>query len=104
MDNLDKMKVKKFINFSTGWVNYNGKNFFYTINKNAYHLEELGQYEVGKKVSVYYQGIEVFSQVLTEDSSEFRRKNKLERANKVSNRRFNINFIDGPFIEILLKG
>ncbi len=82
-------------------VNYNGKNFFYNINKNAYHLEEIGQYEIGKKVSVYYQGVEVFSQVLSEDSSEFRRKNKLERANKQSNRRFNINFIDGPFIEIL---
>ena len=82
-------------------VNYNGKNFFYTVNKNAYHLEELGQYVVGNKVSVYYQGIEVFSQVLTEDASEFRRKNKLERAHKQSNRKFNINFIDGPFVEIL---
>jgi nucleoside-diphosphate-sugar epimerase len=39
LDNLDKMKVKKFINFSTGWVNYNGKknncfNLYSTYKKN----------------------------------------------------------------------
>jgi autotransporter strand-loop-strand O-heptosyltransferase len=82
-------------------VNYNGNNFFYKINKNAYHLENLGEYEIGKKVSVYYQGIEVFSQILKDVSSEFRRKNKLEWKRKESNRKFNINFVDGPFIEIL---
>jgi len=82
-------------------VNYNNKNFFHKINKNAYHLENLGEYEIGNKVSVFYQGIEVFSQVLNEEPSEFRRKNKLEWKRKESNRRFNINFVDGPFIEIL---
>jgi autotransporter strand-loop-strand O-heptosyltransferase len=82
-------------------VNYNGNNFFYKINKNAYHLENLGEYQMDKKVSVFYQGIEVFSQTLLDSPSEFRRKNKLEWKRKESNRRFNINFIDGPFVEIL---
>jgi len=82
-------------------VNYDGNNFFYKINKNAYHLENLGDYQTGKKVSVFYQGIEVFSQILLDVPSEFRRKNKLEWKQKESNRKFNINFIDGPFVEIL---
>jgi autotransporter strand-loop-strand O-heptosyltransferase len=82
-------------------VNYNGNNFFYKINKNAYHLENLGDYQMDKKVSVFYQGIEVFSQTLLDSPSEFRRKNKLEWKRKESNRKFNINFIDGPFVEIL---
>ena len=43
LDNLEKMRVKKFINFTTVWENYNGKknNFFnlYSAYKKAFsHL------------------------------------------------------------------
>tara|TARA_B110000003_G_scaffold239022_1_gene244900 strand:+ start:25 stop:873 length:849 start_codon:yes stop_codon:yes gene_type:complete len=41
LDNLEKMRVKKFINFTTVWENYNGKqnNFFnlYSVYKKAFN-------------------------------------------------------------------
>jgi autotransporter strand-loop-strand O-heptosyltransferase len=80
---------------------YNDKSKFFTIYKGHYQVEELGPYVRNAKVKVYYQGLEMFSETLKENLREFRRKNFLEWTNKSSNRRVNINFVDGPFIEIL---
>jgi len=82
-------------------VNYGNKRFFYTVKKGEYHLELLGDYIKNETVRVFYQGIEIFTQRLNEDLYDFRRKNILEWKNKQSNRRFNIHFVDGPFVEIL---
>lgn len=82
-------------------VNYSDKKFFYTVTKNGYHLESLGDYKQGEIVRVFYQGVEVFSETLKDDPNEFRRKNKLEWKNRKSNLRINVNFVDGAFVEIL---
>lgn len=82
-------------------VNYGDRKFFYTVRKGEYHLELLGDYVKNETVRVFYQGIEIFTQQLKEDLSEFKRKNILDWKNKESNRRFNIHFVDGPFVEIL---
>ena len=82
-------------------VNYGNRKFFYTITKGSYHLESLGEYIDGETVRVFYQGVEVFSETLNKNVNEFRRLNKLEWKVKESNRKFNINFVDGPFVEIL---
>jgi autotransporter strand-loop-strand O-heptosyltransferase len=82
-------------------VNYGEKKFFYTVRKNEYHLELLGDYIQNETVRVFYQGIEIFTQKLQDELGEFKRKNILEWKHKESNRKFNIHFIDGPFVEIL---
>lgn len=82
-------------------VNYSNKNFFYTVKRNQYHLELLGDYIKNETVRVFYQGIEVFTQKLSEDLVDFKRKNILEWNNKQSNRKINVHFVDGPYVEIL---
>jgi len=82
-------------------VCYSDNNFFYTVSKNNYHLEFLGDYKKGETVKVFYQGIEVFSQILNDDINTFKRKNNLIWNNDKSDLKININFVDGPFVEIL---
>lgn len=82
-------------------VNYGDKKFFYVVKRGEYHLELLGDYVKNETVRVFYQGTEVFTQQLKEELNDFRRKNILEWKNKQSNRKFNIHFVDGPFVEIL---
>ena len=85
-------------------INYDSYKKFHTIKKGEYKLERLGQYEKGKSVEVYYQGKEIFGQELKDEMNEFRRKNKLTRKNINTNRKVNIHFVDGPFVEILEDG
>ena len=85
-------------------INYGSYKKFHTIKKGEYKLERLGQYEKGKSVEVYYQGKEIFGQELKDEMNEFRRKNKLTRKNINTNRKVNIHFVDGPFVEILENG
>ena len=85
-------------------INYGSYKKFHTIKKGEYKLERLGQYEKGKSVEVYYQGKEIFGQELKDEMNEFRRKNKLTRKNVNTNRKVNIHFVDGPFVEILEDG
>jgi autotransporter strand-loop-strand O-heptosyltransferase len=104
---------KLFIHFISGFtekqadkdylceVNYGNRKFFYTIKKDQYHLELLGDYVKDEYVRVFYQGIEIFTQHLKEDAAEFKRKNILDWKHKESNRKINIHFVDGPFVEIL---
>ena len=82
-------------------IHYNGRGKFYMVNKNMYHLEGLGEFIQGETVRIYYQGVEVFSEVLKDNVNEFKRKNQLTWKNKNTNRRVNVNFVDGPFVEIL---
>ena len=85
-------------------INYGSYKKFHTIKKGEYKLERLGQYEKGKSVEVYHQGKEIFGQELKDEMNEFRRKNKLTRKNVNTNRKVNIHFVDGPFVEILENG
>lgn len=86
-------------------INYEGYKQFMTLKKGEYKLERLGRYVQGKDVTVYYQGVEIFNQTLKDDVIEFTRKNRIERKNNVpSNRKTNVHFIDGPFVEIIEDG
>jgi autotransporter strand-loop-strand O-heptosyltransferase len=84
-------------------INYGVVKEFYKIIKGNFHLKKLGKYVKGLPVKVYYQGIEVFSDSLSDDVMEFKRKNNITRKNKEISKNINVNFIDGPFIEILEK-
>jgi len=85
-------------------VNYGDYKKFHTIKKGEYKLEKLGDYKQNKIVEVFYQGKEIFSQQLKDNVNDFRRKNKLTRKNVNTNRKVNIHFVDGPFVEILENG
>jgi autotransporter strand-loop-strand O-heptosyltransferase len=83
-------------------INYEGYKKFFTLKKGQYTLERLGRYTQGKDVTVYYQGVEIFNQTLKDDVVEFTRKNRIERKDVVSSeRKTNVHFIDGPFVEII---
>jgi autotransporter strand-loop-strand O-heptosyltransferase len=85
-------------------VNYGDYKKFHTVKKGEYKLEKLGDYKQNKIVEVFYQGKEIFSQELKDNVNDFRRKNKLTRKNVNTNRKVNIHFVDGPFVEVLEEG
>lgn len=85
-------------------INYINFKKFWTIKIGAYDLVKIGKYEKDKIVRIFYKGVNVLTQQLSEPLNEFRRKNKVIVKNKAKdqlNTRVNINFIDGPFVEIL---
>lgn len=82
-------------------INYNGYNRFHIINKGNYQLQNIGKFENGKVVEVYYQGVKVFEETLTD---EFKKMNIVETKyifKDQKNTKVNLNFVDGPFVEIL---
>jgi autotransporter strand-loop-strand O-heptosyltransferase len=85
-------------------INYGTYKKFHTVKKGEYKLERLGDYKQNEIVEVFYQGKEIFNQELKNDVVEFRRKNKLVRKNISTNRRTNIHFVDGPYVEIIEDG
>lgn len=85
-------------------INYKDVKTFQTIKKGDYTLNKIGEYTQGETVEVFYQGVTVFEQNLNDEVGEFRRKNRILRKDKSSNRKVNYNFVDGPFVEILEDG
>ena len=83
---------------------YGSYKKFFTVNKNKYHLEKIGNYKKNDIVRVFYQGVEVFTERLKDKVDEFRRKNTVIRSNVNTNRKTNIHFVDGPTVEILEEG
>lgn len=107
-------KGKLYIHFISGFsetpadkdylveVNYRDYKKFYNITKGSYHTECLGKYRKGERVKVYYQGVEVYNEFLGDDVSYFRTIHKLTWNNEEKNDTVvNVNFIDGPFVEII---
>lgn len=82
-------------------VNYGKHKSFYTIVKDQYSVQKIGNYRKGDRVKVYYQGVEVFNEYLKDNFDEFKRKNSVVFDNENTNRQVNFHFIDGPFIEII---
>ena len=85
-------------------LNYGNLKQFQTIKVGQYTLNKIGTYTKGETVEVYYQGVCLFEQKLNDEVEEFRRKNKVLRKDKPSNRKVNYNFVDGPFVEIVEDG
>jgi len=80
---------------------------FHTIPKNSFQIFNMGKYQQGKRVTVCYEGVEIFNEFLEKDINKFREINKIvKNINKEMNKnplQININFIDGPFVEILFN-
>lgn len=82
-------------------VIYDNYKKFISLKSGETKLERLGEYKNDKSVKVYHQGTELFSQKLAENVEDFTRKNRLMRKKESKNRRLNVNFIDGAFVEII---
>lgn len=85
-------------------INYRDYRKFFTIKKGHYHIEKLGFYKQHEVAQIFYQGVEVINEKLIDTVDEYRRKNKVEKKmvyKSQKNTRVNLNFIDGPFVEIL---
>ena len=66
-------------------------------------LYNIGKYQTGQTVKIYYQGIEMLSEKLEKSVNEYRSLNKIVKSVKMEEEtpKININFVDGPFVEIL---
>lgn len=82
-------------------IQYKNKSGFYTVFKDQYQIQNIGEYQENETIKVFYQGIEVFSETLPSDMDDFKRKNQLIWKTKQKEPHINLNFIDGPFVEIL---
>lgn len=83
-------------------INYNEVKKFHTLRIGEFHLEHLGEYKPLSVVKLFHQGVEVFSEGLTQDIEHFKYMNQLKwKANTNRNIQMNINFVDGAFIEII---
>ena len=74
LENLDKMKVKKFINFSTRWVNYNGKK------NNSFNLYSTYKKNFNEIINFYkkkFKKIKFFNLVLFDTFGENDKRNKI---------------------------
>jgi autotransporter strand-loop-strand O-heptosyltransferase len=85
-------------------ITYGDLKTFQTIKRGDYVLNKIGTYVEGQTVEVFHQGVTIFEQKLDTNVNEFRRKNKIIRKDKPSNRKVNYNFVDGPFVEIVEDG
>jgi autotransporter strand-loop-strand O-heptosyltransferase len=85
-------------------LNYGNLKQFQTIKVGQYTLNKIGTYIQGETVEVYYRGVCLFEQKLNDEVEEFKRKNKVLRKDKPSNRKVNYNFVDGPLVEIVEDG
>jgi autotransporter strand-loop-strand O-heptosyltransferase len=87
-------------------INYGSFKKFLTVKKGQYILEKIDEYRQGQSFQVFYRGVEIFNQELTNDVEEFKRKNKVIKRNSGINNKKNIiaHFVDGPFLEIKEDG
>jgi autotransporter strand-loop-strand O-heptosyltransferase len=81
-------------------VNYLDYKKFHTVLKDKFDVHKLGKYKMGYTVKVYHQGKEVLSEFLGDTIDDFRKLNLLTRQSDIPDK-ININFVDGPFVEIL---
>ena len=74
LENLKKMKVKKFINFSTVWENYDGKknNFF-----NLYAAYKMGFKNLCKYYKNFYKDIKFYNLIIADTFGKNDKRKKL---------------------------
>jgi len=83
-------------------INYGNFKKFLTVKKGQYILEKIDEYRQGESFQVFYRGVEIFNQQLTNDVDEFKRKNKVIKYKSGNNKKNIIaHFVDGPFLEII---
>jgi len=87
-------------------VSYGNYKKFHNVTKNSMLVYELGKYQQGNTIFVYYQGTEIYNNHLDYDINKFRGLNKIIRKTETPKEMNNtppeikINFLDGAFVEI----
>lgn len=96
-------------------INYGDYKKFVTLKKDGYLTENIGVYRKGTWVKMYYEGVEVYSEFLGYELDEYRKFNSIKFPNdddfeepkvpdeKPDERQINLNFVNGPYVEILEK-
>jgi autotransporter strand-loop-strand O-heptosyltransferase len=83
-------------------VNYGSHKKFITLHIGEYYLEKIGKYHKNETVKVFHEGVEVYSEILNKEPENFKYFNNLEwKKNEIKPKEINVNFVDGPFIEII---
>lgn len=75
------------------------KSFFHTLRRGEFQLINLGELMPLHSVEVFYQGVQVFKDGVTQDLEHFMYKNRVILKKSIPS--VNINFIDGAFVEII---
>jgi len=78
---------------------------FHEIKIDSYTYFKIGKYKKDENVKVFYQGVEVYNEILNKNFDEFLYLNKITFKNKTMEKpeKINIHFVDGPFFEVLDK-
>lgn len=80
---------------------YQNFNKFITLRKNTYELIELGEYQKGGIVKIFFNGVMVLNEFLNKPFDEYYKQNKVTFSSDKSNITINTNFVDGAFAEVL---
>lgn len=83
-------------------VNYLETKKFIVSPKGQLSYDTIGKYVKGSRVKIYYEGVLVFDEYLGRDYEEFYKLNRIDfnQPKKVIDKKFNINFIDGAYLQI----
>ena len=86
-------------------IEYDGKSNFVFLKKGELMINHLGEYQKGKRVKIYHQGVEVFNEFLGKDISDFYELHKVifknRKIKETPPEELTINFIDGAYIQIM---
>ncbi len=89
-------------------IEYDNVKKFTLLKKKEMLIEHLGEYKKGKRVKVYYQGVEVFNEFLYKDVNDFYKINKIIFKNRKIESKppqgLTINFIDGAYLQVIDDG
>lgn len=80
-------------------LNYGDHNEFIHLVKDGMTVNKIGKYNRGQRVKVFYQGIEVFNEMLIERMEDYSKINYIEWKSN-SEPKINYNFIDGAYVHI----
>lgn len=82
-------------------VNYSDFKEFIILKKDEMTVHNIGKYKRGERVKIYYEGVEVFNEMLIDDFNKFLKMNYVEWKTKNEPKQINHNFVDGGYIHIV---
>jgi autotransporter strand-loop-strand O-heptosyltransferase len=74
---------------------------FYILKKDEMLFDSIGQYKRGERVKVYYQGVEVFNEMLIKDFDTFYKMNYIEWKISKNPTEINHHFVDGAYVHLI---
>lgn len=82
-------------------VNYCDYKKFISLKKNDMIYHNIGKYKRGERVKVYYNGVDVFNEMLINSFDAFAQMNYIEFNTSQKPEQINHHFVDGAYVHII---